>query len=119
MIWRTAATYTADLQWKRVSSLESSGPEAETLTLGHRSLSRLRGRDLKCILNSLYYEDSKTGFMLGNDMKPFDFKYGRKQETDDEKEKNMILLEESEDEDFGSLQQETEAAEMEEVMYLE
>ncbi|GBM98003.1 hypothetical protein AVEN_89300-1 [Araneus ventricosus] len=38
-------------------------------------------------------------------MKPFDFKYGRKQETDEEKEENMILMEESEDEDFGYFQQ--------------
>ncbi|GBM18845.1 hypothetical protein AVEN_203119-1 [Araneus ventricosus] len=47
-------------------------------------------------------------------MKPFDFKYGRKQETDDEKEENMTLMEEFEDEDFGFLQQETEDAEIEE-----
>ncbi|GBM20499.1 hypothetical protein AVEN_61044-1 [Araneus ventricosus] len=46
------------------------------------------------------------------DMKPFDFKYGRKQETDDEKEEKVILMEESDDEDFGSFQQEIEAAEM-------
>ncbi|GBM30627.1 hypothetical protein AVEN_18319-1 [Araneus ventricosus] len=52
-------------------------------------------------------------------MKPFDFKYGRKQETDDEKEENVILMQESEDEVFGSFQQEMEAAEMEEVIYLE
>ncbi|GBM31352.1 hypothetical protein AVEN_192759-1 [Araneus ventricosus] len=52
-------------------------------------------------------------------MKPFNFKYGRKQETDDEKEENMILLEVSKDEDFGSFQQETEAAVVEEVIYLE
>ncbi|GBN99688.1 hypothetical protein AVEN_224648-1 [Araneus ventricosus] len=52
-------------------------------------------------------------------MKPFDFKYGRKQETDEEKEENMILMEESEDEDFGSFQRETVAAEMEELIYLE
>ncbi|GBM65030.1 hypothetical protein AVEN_68951-1 [Araneus ventricosus] len=30
------APYTADLQWNRVSSLEPSGPKAETLPLGHR-----------------------------------------------------------------------------------
>ncbi|GBN73400.1 hypothetical protein AVEN_219674-1 [Araneus ventricosus] len=47
-------------------------------------------------------------------MKPFDFKYGRKQETDDEKEENVILTEDSEDKDFDSFQQEIEAAEMEE-----
>ncbi|GBN14129.1 hypothetical protein AVEN_212624-1 [Araneus ventricosus] len=48
-------------------------------------------------------------------MKPFDFKYGKKQETDDEKEENVILMEESEYENFGSFHQETEAAEMEKV----
>ncbi|GBO30473.1 hypothetical protein AVEN_39794-1 [Araneus ventricosus] len=52
-------------------------------------------------------------------MKPFAFKYERKQETDDEKEENVIPMEESEDEDFGSFQQETETAEMEKVIYLE
>ncbi|GBM08616.1 hypothetical protein AVEN_52456-1 [Araneus ventricosus] len=52
-------------------------------------------------------------------MKPFDFKYGRIQETDNEKEENMILIVESKDEDFDSFQQEMEAAEMEEVIYLE
>ncbi|GBN41546.1 hypothetical protein AVEN_173955-1 [Araneus ventricosus] len=52
-------------------------------------------------------------------MKQFDLKYARKQETDDEKEENVILMKESVDEDFGSFQQETEAAEMEEVIYLE
>ncbi|GBM45425.1 hypothetical protein AVEN_56268-1 [Araneus ventricosus] len=52
-------------------------------------------------------------------MRPFDFKYGRKKETDDEKEENMILMEESEDEDFRSFQQQTETAEVEEVIYLE
>ncbi|GBO30474.1 hypothetical protein AVEN_39795-1 [Araneus ventricosus] len=52
-------------------------------------------------------------------MKPFDFKYERKQETDDEKEENVILMEESEDEDFGSFQQEMETAEMEKVIYME
>ncbi|GBN00848.1 hypothetical protein AVEN_89216-1 [Araneus ventricosus] len=31
-------TYTADLQWNRVSNLEPSGPKAETLPLGHRGL---------------------------------------------------------------------------------
>ncbi|GBM06753.1 hypothetical protein AVEN_62997-1 [Araneus ventricosus] len=52
-------------------------------------------------------------------MNPFDFKYGRKQESDDEKEENVILIEESEYEDFGSFQQETVAAGMQEVIYLE
>ncbi|GBM06774.1 hypothetical protein AVEN_63011-1 [Araneus ventricosus] len=52
-------------------------------------------------------------------MKPFDFKYGRKQETNDEKEENVILMEESEDEDFGSFLQEMKAADMVEVIYLE
>ncbi|GBO05121.1 hypothetical protein AVEN_234739-1 [Araneus ventricosus] len=33
--------YTPDLQWKRVSNLELSGPEANTLPLGHRGLTRL------------------------------------------------------------------------------
>ncbi|GBL87085.1 hypothetical protein AVEN_218777-1 [Araneus ventricosus] len=33
-------------------------------------------------------------------MKPFDFKYGRKQETDNEKEENTMLIGESEDEDL-------------------
>ncbi|GBM66050.1 hypothetical protein AVEN_181127-1 [Araneus ventricosus] len=50
-------------------------------------------------------------------MKPFDFKYGRKQETDDEKEENMILMVESED--FSSFQLEIEAALMEEEIYPE
>ncbi|GBN05545.1 hypothetical protein AVEN_39876-1 [Araneus ventricosus] len=49
-------------------------------------------------------------------MKPFDFKYGRKQETVGEKEENVKLMEQSEDGDFGSFQQETEAAEIEEVL---
>ncbi|GBM40832.1 hypothetical protein AVEN_137333-1 [Araneus ventricosus] len=35
-------------------------------------------------------------------MKQFDFKYGRKQDTDDEKEENVILVGEYEYEDFGS-----------------
>ncbi|GBM13076.1 hypothetical protein AVEN_101920-1 [Araneus ventricosus] len=52
-------------------------------------------------------------------MKPFSFKYGRKQDTDDEKEINVILMVISKDEDFGSFQQETGAVEMEEVIYLE
>ncbi|GBL95400.1 hypothetical protein AVEN_154803-1 [Araneus ventricosus] len=52
-------------------------------------------------------------------MKPFDFKYGRKQEIDDEKEENVILMVKSEDEDFGFFQQEMEAARMEEVINLE
>ncbi|GBO05685.1 hypothetical protein AVEN_105755-1 [Araneus ventricosus] len=37
----------------------------------------------------------------------------KKQETDDEKEENVILIKESEDEDFGTFQQETEVVEME------
>ncbi|GBL86853.1 hypothetical protein AVEN_96078-1 [Araneus ventricosus] len=49
-------------------------------------------------------------------MKPFDFKYGRKQETDDEKEGNVIPMEESIT--FGSFQQEKVTAEMEEVIFL-
>ncbi|GBL91864.1 hypothetical protein AVEN_172781-1 [Araneus ventricosus] len=52
-------------------------------------------------------------------MKPFDFKFGRKQETVDEKKENVILMEESEGENFGSFQQEMEDAETEEVIYLE
>ncbi|GBM76454.1 hypothetical protein AVEN_11718-1 [Araneus ventricosus] len=32
----TGPAYTGDLRWNRVSSLESSGPEAEALPLGHR-----------------------------------------------------------------------------------
>ncbi|GBL72809.1 hypothetical protein AVEN_128016-1 [Araneus ventricosus] len=47
-------------------------------------------------------------------MMPSDFKYGRKQETVDEEKENVILMEESEDEDCGSFQRE-----MEEVIYLE
>ncbi|GBO00147.1 hypothetical protein AVEN_96989-1 [Araneus ventricosus] len=52
-------------------------------------------------------------------MKPFDFKYGRKQETVDKKEENVTLMEESEDEHFGSFQRELETVEMEELTYLE
>ncbi|GBN48928.1 hypothetical protein AVEN_229328-1 [Araneus ventricosus] len=52
-------------------------------------------------------------------MKPFQFKFGRKQETDNEEDQNVIQIEESDDEDFGFFQQEIEAAEMEEVIYLE
>ncbi|GBM35847.1 hypothetical protein AVEN_134099-1 [Araneus ventricosus] len=52
-------------------------------------------------------------------MKPFHFMCGRKQEIDDEKEENVLLMEESEDEDFDSFQQETDAAKMEGVNYLE
>ncbi|GBL82936.1 Retrovirus-related Pol polyprotein from transposon 412 [Araneus ventricosus] len=66
-----------------------------------------------------YVTRSGRRFFVNNDTKPFDFKYGRKRETDDEKEENVILMEESEDEDFGSLQQETKAAEMEEAIHLE
>ncbi|GBM60875.1 hypothetical protein AVEN_49636-1 [Araneus ventricosus] len=53
------------------------------------------------------------------DMKPSDFKYGRKVETDDEKEENAILMAESEVEEFGSFQQEMKAAEIVEVIDLE
>ncbi|GBM89380.1 hypothetical protein AVEN_226944-1 [Araneus ventricosus] len=52
-------------------------------------------------------------------MKPSDFKYGRKEETDDEKEENAIFMAESEVGDFGSLQQEMEAAEMVEGINME
>ncbi|GBL72445.1 hypothetical protein AVEN_115365-1 [Araneus ventricosus] len=52
-------------------------------------------------------------------MKPFDFKYGREQETVDEREENVKLMQKSEDEDFGPFQQEMEASEMEEIIYLE
>ncbi|GBM57100.1 hypothetical protein AVEN_125957-1 [Araneus ventricosus] len=52
-------------------------------------------------------------------MKSFDFKFERKQETVDEKVENVILIEEPEDEDFGSFQQEMEAAKMDELIYLE
>ncbi|GBL92993.1 hypothetical protein AVEN_54631-1 [Araneus ventricosus] len=51
-------------------------------------------------------------------MKPFDFKYGRKKEIDDEKKGNVILMVESEDEDSG-FQQEMEATSMEEIIYTE
>ncbi|GBM48993.1 hypothetical protein AVEN_55205-1 [Araneus ventricosus] len=33
---------TTDLQWNRISSLVPSGPEAETLPLGHRGLCKLQ-----------------------------------------------------------------------------
>ncbi|GBO07006.1 hypothetical protein AVEN_182809-1 [Araneus ventricosus] len=52
-------------------------------------------------------------------MKTFQFKFGRKQESDNEKDKNVIQIEESDDEDFGFFQQEIEVAEIEEVIYLE
>ncbi|GBN62879.1 hypothetical protein AVEN_2540-1 [Araneus ventricosus] len=42
-----------------------------------------------------------------------------KKETVDEKEENVVQMEESEVEDFGSFQQEMEAAEMEEAIYFE
>ncbi|GBM30521.1 hypothetical protein AVEN_264982-1 [Araneus ventricosus] len=58
-------------------------------------------------------------FFANNDMEPFGFKYARKQETVDEKVENVILMEASEDEDFGSFQQEMEAAKMEKVINLE
>ncbi|GBN44725.1 hypothetical protein AVEN_113114-1 [Araneus ventricosus] len=53
-----------------------------------------------------YYLDCVTdeNWLKRNAMKPFDFKNGRKQETDDEKEEHMIPMEESEDEDLGSSQ---------------
>ncbi|GBO24564.1 hypothetical protein AVEN_1425-1 [Araneus ventricosus] len=38
------ATYTADLRWNQVSSLLPSGPEVETLLLGHRSHIKCVGR---------------------------------------------------------------------------
>ncbi|GBM39635.1 hypothetical protein AVEN_251563-1 [Araneus ventricosus] len=60
-----------------------------------------------------------TKGFVNNDLKLFDFKYGRKQETDDEKVENVMLMVESEDEDFDSFQQEMEAVEMEKVIYLE
>ncbi|GBM99644.1 hypothetical protein AVEN_134389-1 [Araneus ventricosus] len=43
----------------------------------------------------------------------------KKKETVDEKEENLILMEESKYEDFGSFQQEREAVEMDEEVYLE
>ncbi|GBN44172.1 hypothetical protein AVEN_168929-1 [Araneus ventricosus] len=52
-------------------------------------------------------------------MKQSDLKRGIKQETDDEKEENVLLIEESEDENFGCFKQGMEAAEIEEVIYLE
>ncbi|GBL92162.1 hypothetical protein AVEN_91508-1 [Araneus ventricosus] len=47
-------TYTADLQWNRVSNLEPLGTEAETLPLGHCSsvgfkIACLSGTDIKLI----------------------------------------------------------------------
>ncbi|GBN26430.1 BUB3-interacting and GLEBS motif-containing protein ZNF207 [Araneus ventricosus] len=48
----------------------------------------------------------------------FDFNYGRKQETNEKKEENVMLMGESED-NFCSFQQKTEAVEIEEVIYLE
>ncbi|GBN18038.1 hypothetical protein AVEN_163677-1 [Araneus ventricosus] len=57
-------------------------------------------------------------FFINNDMKPLDFKSGRKQETDKEKDENVILRVQSEYEDFDSFQQEMEAAEIEEIIYL-
>ncbi|GBM26991.1 hypothetical protein AVEN_47190-1 [Araneus ventricosus] len=35
------AKYTTDLQWNRVSNLETSGPQVETLPLGHRAASHV------------------------------------------------------------------------------
>ncbi|GBO31759.1 hypothetical protein AVEN_3644-1 [Araneus ventricosus] len=66
---------------------------------------------------SLLWKDSEAGY---NDYKKtavfvFGFhieeQYGRKQETDDEKEENVMLMGESEDEEFGSFLQEMKAAE--------
>ncbi|GBL73027.1 hypothetical protein AVEN_128192-1 [Araneus ventricosus] len=36
------SAYTVDLQWKQVSSLVPSGPEDETLPLGHRGFHHLK-----------------------------------------------------------------------------
>ncbi|GBM72074.1 hypothetical protein AVEN_266495-1 [Araneus ventricosus] len=58
-------------------------------------------------------------FFVNNDMKQFDFKHGRKQETGDKKEENVILMVESEDEDFVSSQQEMDVAKMKKVISLE
>ncbi|GBM27794.1 hypothetical protein AVEN_269747-1 [Araneus ventricosus] len=66
-----------------------------------------------------YDETSIFVFGFHLEEQSFDFKYGRKQETDDEEEENVILTLESEDDDFGSFQQEIEVAEMEEAIYLE
>ncbi|GBM08643.1 hypothetical protein AVEN_52478-1 [Araneus ventricosus] len=52
-------------------------------------------------------------------MQPFDFKYGRESETDDEKEENVIQWKNSKYEDFGSFQQKMESVGMKEVIYLE
>ncbi|GBN82663.1 hypothetical protein AVEN_23799-1 [Araneus ventricosus] len=40
MIYPALAPYKADLQWNRDSNLQPSGPEAETLPLGHRCLAQ-------------------------------------------------------------------------------
>ncbi|GBM57908.1 hypothetical protein AVEN_237789-1 [Araneus ventricosus] len=61
----------------------------------------------------------KKKLTANNDFKyggTFDFKYGRKQEVDDEKEGKVILIEEYDDKSFVPFQQEAEAAEMEEVL---
>ncbi|GBM08761.1 hypothetical protein AVEN_154177-1 [Araneus ventricosus] len=52
-----------------------------------------------------------------NNRKPFEVK--KSKETDDKEKENVILMEEFEDDDFDSLQQETEAAEIEKVTSLE
>ncbi|GBO24706.1 hypothetical protein AVEN_142736-1 [Araneus ventricosus] len=52
------APYTADLQWNRVSNLESSGPKAETLPLGHR------GPMAKKTLSSLKNFDGRSCTIL-------------------------------------------------------
>ncbi|GBM12160.1 hypothetical protein AVEN_39491-1 [Araneus ventricosus] len=46
-------------------------------------------------------------------------KENKRKEEKEEKEENVVLMEESEYEDFVSFQQEMEDAEMEEVIYLE
>ncbi|GBN87556.1 hypothetical protein AVEN_214332-1 [Araneus ventricosus] len=52
-------------------------------------------------------------------MKSFDLKYERKQETAEEKVKNVKLIEESDNEDFALLNKKMEAANIEELIYLE
>ncbi|GBN51596.1 hypothetical protein AVEN_259039-1 [Araneus ventricosus] len=66
-----------------------------------------------------YGQAGKLGTSSNWEQETFGFKCGRKKETDGAKEENVILMEESEDEDFGSFQQEMEVAEMEDVIYLE
>ncbi|GBO22544.1 hypothetical protein AVEN_87396-1 [Araneus ventricosus] len=50
----------------------------------------------------LEFYKSLSKFLINNDMKPFEFKFVTKQETDDEKGENAILMEEYEVEGFGS-----------------